>query len=187
MDIFSNQLILFYSNNATNLHHLTPHSMPHCPQHRDHDITTDYCDITSPYVRCIHSSKRTRIIWEAFISSFPRCMPDSWHQLLNASRALLTAVLTSFASQLLIIASTLPAHSTTDSGYQWVPPTSDVWCATTLKTWPGLWLFQVIGQTRPNLWVPTERVNILKSNGFSFLGTFFLHQTFIAAATPEHH
>jgi len=32
MDIFLNQLILFYSNNATNLHHLTTHSttvLPH--------------------------------------------------------------------------------------------------------------------------------------------------------------
>jgi len=26
MDIFLNQLVLFYSNNATNLHHLTTHS-----------------------------------------------------------------------------------------------------------------------------------------------------------------
>jgi len=27
MDIFLNQLIQFYSNNATNFHHLTTHSM----------------------------------------------------------------------------------------------------------------------------------------------------------------
>jgi len=31
MDIFLNQLIQFYSNNATNLHHLTSHSTPCCP------------------------------------------------------------------------------------------------------------------------------------------------------------
>ena len=31
MDIFSNQLIQFYSNNATNLHHVTTHSTTCCP------------------------------------------------------------------------------------------------------------------------------------------------------------
>jgi len=30
MDIFLNQLIQFYSNNATNLHHLTSHSTQCC-------------------------------------------------------------------------------------------------------------------------------------------------------------
>jgi len=30
MDIFLNQLIQFYSNNATNLHHLTSHIAPCC-------------------------------------------------------------------------------------------------------------------------------------------------------------
>jgi len=49
-------------NNATNLHHLTPHSwMPlllilytstcrFAARHRDRSVTTDYYDITSPYV-----------------------------------------------------------------------------------------------------------------------------------------
>jgi len=31
MDIFLNQLIQFYSTNATNLHHLTSHSTICCP------------------------------------------------------------------------------------------------------------------------------------------------------------
>jgi len=31
MDIFLNQLIQFYFNNATNLHHLTSHNTPRCP------------------------------------------------------------------------------------------------------------------------------------------------------------
>ena len=47
-DIFLNQLTQFYSNNATNFHHLTSHSTPCCP------ITwrsySDYCDVTSPYL-----------------------------------------------------------------------------------------------------------------------------------------
>ena len=29
---FLNSLVQFYSNNETNLHHLTSHSTPHCPQ-----------------------------------------------------------------------------------------------------------------------------------------------------------
>jgi len=31
MDIFLNQLIQLYSNNATNLHHLISHNTPRCP------------------------------------------------------------------------------------------------------------------------------------------------------------
>jgi len=31
MDVFLNQLIQFYSNNAINLHHLTSNTMPCCP------------------------------------------------------------------------------------------------------------------------------------------------------------
>jgi len=49
MDIFLNQLIQFYSNNETNLHHLTTHGMTCWPtkwrSHCDHRS-----DVTSPYV-----------------------------------------------------------------------------------------------------------------------------------------
>jgi len=31
MDIFLNQLIQFYSNNTTNLYHITSHRTPFCP------------------------------------------------------------------------------------------------------------------------------------------------------------
>ena len=45
-------MIQFYSNNATNLHHVTSQRGPRrdAAQHRDHTVTTDYCDATSPYV-----------------------------------------------------------------------------------------------------------------------------------------
>jgi len=42
-----------------NLHHLTSHSVHRVAlarQHRDRNVTTDYCDVTSPYVwrvRCV--------------------------------------------------------------------------------------------------------------------------------------
>jgi len=36
MDIFLNQLIQFYSNNATNLHHLTTHSRTCSTKGRSH-------------------------------------------------------------------------------------------------------------------------------------------------------
>jgi len=45
VDIFLNQLIQFYLNNATNLH-----AVRCCPQHRDRNVTSDYCDVTLPYV-----------------------------------------------------------------------------------------------------------------------------------------
>jgi len=51
MDIFLNQLSQFYSNSATNLHHLSSFSIRRvAPQHRDGNATTAYCDVTSPYV-----------------------------------------------------------------------------------------------------------------------------------------
>ena len=46
-DIFLNQLIQLYLNNATNLHYLTSWSTLYCPQHTDCIVTTDYCDIIS--------------------------------------------------------------------------------------------------------------------------------------------
>jgi len=50
MDIFSNRLIQFYSNNATNLYHLTSHSICRVtPQNRYHNVTVYYCDVTSCY------------------------------------------------------------------------------------------------------------------------------------------
>jgi len=46
-----NQLVQFYSNNATNIYHLTSHGIRRVvPQHRDRIVTTDYCDVTSSYV-----------------------------------------------------------------------------------------------------------------------------------------
>jgi len=39
----------FYLNNATRIHHLTSHSIRRvAPQHRDHIVTTYYCDVASP-------------------------------------------------------------------------------------------------------------------------------------------
>ena len=43
-------LIQFYSNNAANLHHLNPHRTPCCPQHRDRNVTRDYCVVTSTHL-----------------------------------------------------------------------------------------------------------------------------------------
>jgi len=52
MDIFLNRLIQFYSNNATKLHHSTARSSLRrvALQHRDRNMITDYCDVTSSYV-----------------------------------------------------------------------------------------------------------------------------------------
>jgi len=47
---FLNQLIQFYSNNATNFDHLTSTVRRVATQHRDRNVITDYCDVTSPYV-----------------------------------------------------------------------------------------------------------------------------------------
>jgi len=48
--MFLDQLIQFYSNNATNLHHITSYTVPRvAPQHRDLTVTADYRDVTSPY------------------------------------------------------------------------------------------------------------------------------------------
>jgi len=47
MDIFLNQLIHFYSNNMTKLRQLVRRV---AAQHRNCNVTTDYCDVTSPYV-----------------------------------------------------------------------------------------------------------------------------------------
>ena len=52
-DMFLNELIQFYSNNATNLHHFTSHStrtVRHVAHNSDRTVTTGYCDVTSPYV-----------------------------------------------------------------------------------------------------------------------------------------
>jgi len=48
-DIFLNYLIRFYSNNTTNLHYFTSHERRVAPQHRDRNVTTDYCGVASPY------------------------------------------------------------------------------------------------------------------------------------------
>jgi len=50
MDIFLNQLIQFYSNNATNVRHLTMHSMTVLPHKMAIVLRPQICDITSPYV-----------------------------------------------------------------------------------------------------------------------------------------
>jgi len=49
-DIFLNQLIHFYSNNATNLRRLTYTVRRVAPQHIHRVVAADYCDVTSPYV-----------------------------------------------------------------------------------------------------------------------------------------
>ena len=48
-DIFLYQLIQLYWNNATNLQHLTSHRVG--PQHRDRNVTTDYCNVTSSFAQ----------------------------------------------------------------------------------------------------------------------------------------
>jgi len=50
MDIFLNQLIEFYSNNATNLHHLTTHSTTVLPHKMAIVLRPQICDVISPYV-----------------------------------------------------------------------------------------------------------------------------------------
>jgi len=50
MDIFLNQLIQFYSNIATNLHHLTTHSTMVLPHKMAIAFRPQICDVTSPYV-----------------------------------------------------------------------------------------------------------------------------------------
>jgi len=39
-DVLLNQLIHFYLNSVTDLHHLTSHGTPCCPQHRDCNVTS---------------------------------------------------------------------------------------------------------------------------------------------------
>ena len=50
MDIFLNQLIQFYSNNATNLRHLTTHSTTVLPHKMAIVLRPQICDVISPYV-----------------------------------------------------------------------------------------------------------------------------------------
>jgi len=50
MDIFLHQLIQFYSNNATNLHHLTTHSTTMLPYKMAIVLRPQICDVISPYV-----------------------------------------------------------------------------------------------------------------------------------------
>jgi len=54
MDIFLNQVIQFYSNNATNLHHLITHCTA-CYPTKWRSYCDHRCDVTSPYVYRIHS------------------------------------------------------------------------------------------------------------------------------------
>jgi len=49
-DIFLNQLIQFYSNNATNLYHLTTHSTTVLPHKMAIVLRPQIYDVTSPYV-----------------------------------------------------------------------------------------------------------------------------------------
>jgi len=50
MDIFLSQLIQFYSNKPTNLHHLTTNSMMVLPHKMAIVLRPQICDVTSPYV-----------------------------------------------------------------------------------------------------------------------------------------
>jgi len=50
MDIFLNQLIQFYSNNATNLHHLTTHTTTVMTYKMAIVLRPQICDVISPYV-----------------------------------------------------------------------------------------------------------------------------------------
>jgi len=77
MDIFFNQLIQFYSNNATNLHHLTS---PVLPRNME---TTDYCGVSLPYVllrRRMTSTSVSEICdWDSVVLMelvYPRGAPD---------------------------------------------------------------------------------------------------------------
>ena len=48
--VFLNQLIQFYSNNATKLHHLTTHSTTVLPHKMAIVLRPQMCDVISPYV-----------------------------------------------------------------------------------------------------------------------------------------
>jgi len=48
-DVFLNQLVQFYSKTRRQIYHLTFTVCCVAPQHRDRIVTTDYCDVTSPY------------------------------------------------------------------------------------------------------------------------------------------
>jgi len=50
MDSFLNQLIQFYSNNATNLYHLTTHSTTVLTYKMAIVLRPQICDVISPYV-----------------------------------------------------------------------------------------------------------------------------------------
>jgi len=50
MDSFLNRLIQFYSNNATDIHHLTTHCTTVLPHKMEIVLRPEICDVTSPYV-----------------------------------------------------------------------------------------------------------------------------------------
>jgi len=52
MDIFLDQLIQFYSNNAINLHHLTTHSTTVLTNKMAIVLRQQICDVISPYLYC---------------------------------------------------------------------------------------------------------------------------------------
>jgi len=60
-DIFLNQLIQFYSNNATNVHHLTKHSMTVLLHKMAIVLQPQICDVISPYALCGNLHFRTSI------------------------------------------------------------------------------------------------------------------------------
>jgi len=66
-DISLNQLIQFYSNNATNLHHLTTHGTTALPHKMAIVLRPQICDVISPYVRWDNNTKGSDTL-ESFLS-----------------------------------------------------------------------------------------------------------------------
>jgi len=75
--LFFSHRFVFYSNNVTNLHQLTSHSMSHALQHGDRIVAIDNCDVTSAlvygYFQAVQSGlsndNRQRVISDVYITS----------------------------------------------------------------------------------------------------------------------
>jgi len=67
MDIFLNQLIQFYSHNATNLHHFTTHSTTVLTYKMAIVLRPQICDVISPYVYQMKASgHKTKIVRDLY-------------------------------------------------------------------------------------------------------------------------
>jgi len=69
--LFFSHRFVFHSNNVTNLHQLTSHSMSHALQHGDRIVAIDNCDVTSAlvygYFQAVQSGQR--VMSDVYITS----------------------------------------------------------------------------------------------------------------------